>query len=188
VTPAQGGEPEDVTIGRNGSATLKDGTRVVLKDFSANFTVGGNNADMGEGQYTNPAAILTVTTPGGQPLVARAFTPEMAERAPLAKQPVAGFTWRLIDFEKAPRAHILSIQKDPGATIVYVGFTLLALTLSGVFFFSHQRAWAVVEEKDGGAFEVVAGGNTNRNHLGFGDRFRRFVEAIGGESFEVKKS
>lgn len=188
VTPAAGGEPEDVNIQRNGSATLKDGTRVVLKDFSANFTVGGNNTDIGEGEFNNPAAILTVTTPGGQPVVARAFTPEMAERAPFAKQPVAGYTWRLIDFEKSPRAHILAIQKDPGSTVVYIGFTLLALTLSYVFFFSHQRAWAVVEEKGAGEFEVVAGGNTNRNHLGFGDRFKRFVAAIGGEPFEVKKA
>jgi len=188
VTPAQGGQPQDITIPRNGSAKLADGTRVDFKDFSANFTVGGNSQDADASTYTNPAATLSVTPPGGQPTRAFAFTPEMAERAPFAKQPVAGYTWRLMDFEKAPKAHVLAVQKDPGSTVVYFGFTLLGLTLFSVFFFSHDRVWAIVEEKGDGAFEVVVGGNTNRNHLGFGDRFKRLVASIGGEPFEVKKA
>jgi cytochrome c biogenesis protein len=188
VTPQQGGAQQELDIPRGGSARLSDGTLVELKDFSANFTVGGNDADAPEGAYNNPAATLAVTPPGGKPTRAFAFTPEMAERAPFAKQPVAGYTWRLVDFEKAPKAHILAIQKDPGATVVYVGFTLLGLTLGAVFFFSHQRVWAAVEDRGGGRFEVVLGGNTNRNSLGFGDRFRKLVAAIGGEPFEVKKA
>ncbi len=187
VTPQAGGEPQDLRIPRDGAATLADGTRVEFKDFSANFTVGGSAQASDEGVYGNPAATLAVTAPGAKPVKAIAFTPEMAERAPFAKQPVAGYTWRLVDFEKAPQAHVLAIQKDPGATVVYVGFALLALTLSAVFFFSHERVWALVEEKGDGRFEVVAGGNTNRNHLGFGDRFKKLVASIGGEPVEVKK-
>ncbi|HZT60650.1 MAG TPA: cytochrome c biogenesis protein ResB [Pyrinomonadaceae bacterium] len=187
VTPQQGGASQDITIPRNGKTRLADGTLVEFKDFSANFTVGGNNANAEEGVYTNPAATLSVTPPGGAATKAFAFTPEMAERAPFAKQPVAGYTWRLVDFEKAPKAHVLSIQKDPGSAIVYLGFALLGLTLFAVFFFSHDRVWALVEEK-AGAFEVVVGGNTNRNHLGFGDRFKKLVADIGGEPFEVKKA
>lgn len=188
VTPQAGGEPQEINIPRGGSGVLADGTRVEFKDFAANFTVGGNDGETEQSVYNNPAATLAVSTPGARPVKAIAFTPEMAERAPFAKQPVAGYTWRLVDFEKAPKAHILAVQKDPGATVVYVGFTLLALTLSSVFFFSHERVWAVVEEKGEGRFEVVAGGNTNRNHLGFGDRFKKLVAAVGGEPFEVKKA
>ncbi|HEX8284398.1 MAG TPA: cytochrome c biogenesis protein ResB [Pyrinomonadaceae bacterium] len=188
VTPEAGGEPRDVEIPRGGAATLADGTRVEFKDFAANFKVGGADDDAGEGAYDNPAATLAVTAPGARAVKAVAFTPEMAERAPFARQPVAGYTWRLVDYEKAPQAHILAIQKDPGATVVYVGFTMLAMTLGAVFFFSHDRVWALVEEKGDGRFEVVAGGNTNRNHLGFGDRFRKLVAAIGGEPVEVKKA
>ena len=185
VTPQQGGAAQDITIKRNGSATLADGTRVELKDFAANFTVGGSQGGDGS-EYTNPAATLAVTPPGGQTARAFAFTPEMAERAPFAKQPVAGYTWRLVDFEKAPKAHILSVQKDPGSTVVYLGFGMLGMTLASVFFFSHNRVWAVVEEKGAGEFEVVLGGNTNRNQLGFGDRFRKLVASIGGEQIEIK--
>ena len=187
VTPQQGGNAQDINIPRGGKTRLADGTLVEFRDFSANFTVGGNNTETEEGVYTNPAATLAVTPPGATPQKAFAFTPEMAERAPFAKQPVAGYTWRLVDFEKAPKAHVLSIQKDPGSSIVYIGFALLGLTLFAVFFFSHDRIWALVEEKEG-AFDVVLGGNTNRNHLGFGDRFKKLVAAIGGEPFEVKKA
>ena len=186
VTPQSGGEAQDVTVPRGGSAQLPDGTLVELKDFAPNFTVGGNDQETDQAVYNNPAATLAVTVPGARPVKAIAFTPEMAERAPFAKQPVAGYTWRLVDFEKAPKLHILSVQKDPGANTVYVGFTLLALTLSSVFFFSHERVWAQVEEKGDGRYEVVAGGNTNRNHLGFGDRFRKLVAALGGGELEVK--
>lgn len=187
VTPQAGGATEELNMPRNGKATLSDGTLVEFKDFNANFSVGGADNSQ-EGTYNNPAATLLVTPPGGKATRAFAFTPEMAERAPFAKQPVAGYTWRLADFEKAPRAHILVVQKDPGSTTVYVGFALLALTLAHVFFSSHQRVWALIEEKGERAYEVVLGGNTNRNQLGFGDRFKKLVAATGGEPFEVKKS
>lgn len=188
VTPAQGGPAWDVTLPRDGAAQLPDGTRVELKDFSANFRVGSGAEAAENSVYQNPAATLAVTRPGGRPARAIAFTPEMVERAPFARQPVEGYTFRLVDFEKVPRAHILSVQKDPGATVVYVGFALLGLTLSSVFFFSHERVWALVEEGEGGEYRVTLGGNTNRNKLAFGDRFRRVVGGLGGEDSEVKKS
>jgi cytochrome c biogenesis protein len=189
VTPQAGGQPQELTIPRDGAATLADGTRVEFKDFAANFTVGGNNQEADASVYNLPAATLAVTAPGAaSPTRAFAFTPEMAERAPFARQPVAGYTWRLADFEKAPKAHILAIQKDPGSTVVYIGFTLLALTLSAVFFFSHERVWAQVDEKGEGRYEVVTGGNTNRNQLGFEDRFWKLVNAVGGELSDVKSA
>ena len=189
VTPQSGGQPEELTLQRDGTATLPDGTRVELKDFAANFSLGGSQQESDGSVYNNPAATLAVTPPGAsQPTRAFAFTPEMAERAPFARQPVAGYTWRLLDFEKAPKAHILAIQKDPGATVVYVGFTLLALTLGAVFFFSHERVWAQVEEKGDDRFEVVVGGNTNRNQLGFEDRFWKLVSAVGGELSDAKSA
>ena len=188
VTPAKGGAPQEVKIARDGSATLADGTRIDLADFQAAFSLGKNQQQAGDAsEYSNPAALLNVTPPGGQPTRAYAFNPVMAENAPFAKQPVAGYTYLLADFEKVPKAHILSIQKDPGATIVYVGFGMLGVALSAVFFFSHQRVWALVEESDGD-FETVVGGNTSRNQLGFADRFKKMLEALGGKNIEVKKS
>jgi cytochrome c biogenesis protein len=112
----------------------------------------------------------------------------MAEKAPIAKQPVAGYTYALVDFEKVPEMHALSIQRDPGARVVYIGFALLALTLVAVFFFSHQRVWMLIEEGKGKTYEVVMGGNTNRNRLAFEERFKKLTAAISGKPHEVKQS
>jgi len=79
----------------------------------------------------------------------------------------------LLDFEKVPQAHMLSIQYDPGVKVVYVGFAMLCMNLIGVFFFSHQRLWIVVE--DG---KVSLGGDANRNRLGFEDRLKRIAANI----------
>jgi cytochrome c biogenesis protein len=183
ATPEKGGEPLDVTIPRDGSITLPDGTVLAYADFWADVSTGPEkNVDTSD--YSNPAAVLNVKTPQGQPERAFAFLPAMAENAPIAKRAVGGYTYRLIDYEKVADAHILSIQHDPGSTVVYIGFTLLALTLINVFFFSHQRVWALIEDGADGNYEVTMGGNTNRNRLGFEGRFKRLTNAINGQPQE----
>jgi cytochrome c biogenesis protein len=181
VTAASGGPAQDITIQRLGSATLADGTRIDYVDFLPDFRLANGKASTESGDYNNPAALLSVTPHGGQKVQAYAFNPRMADNAPFAKQPVGGYTYRLLDFEKAPYAHILSIQHDPGTRIVYLGFLLLPLTLCAVFFFSHQRIWALIEPKSAHKFEVVLGGNTNRNKLGFEDRFKRLQGVLSGK-------
>lgn len=188
LTPEKGGEPLEVTIPRDGSVDLPDGTRVALTDFKANLAAGEDEGGEEASDYSAPAAILSVTPQGGQAERAFAFLPAMAENAPIAKRAVGGYTYRLLSFEKAPSAHILSVQRDPGSTVVYIGFGLLALTLVGVFFFSHQRVWALIEEKGAGSYEVTLGGNTNRNRLGFESSFKRLTTSITGKPLEVEES
>jgi cytochrome c biogenesis protein len=181
VTPAAGGAGQDIQISRLGSTTLADGTKLEYVEFMPDFRLANGKASTESGEYNNPAALLRVTTPDGQRLQAYAFNQRMADNAPFAKQPVGGYTYRLLDFEKAPYAHILSIQHDPGMNTVYLGFFLLPATLCAVFFFSHQRVWALIEPKAGNNFEVVLGGNTNRNKLGFEDRFKRLTNVLSGK-------
>ena len=70
------------------------------------------------------------------------------------------------------------MQRDPGSNVVYVGFVLLFLTLVGVFFFSHQRVWAAIENGDAGTANVTLGGNTNRSVNAFDEKFGRFVNNL----------
>lgn len=186
LTPDGGGATQDVTIKRGGAATLADGTKVEYADFFPDFVLQGGRPATKSGDYNNPAAILRVTQPGAEPKRAYAFFSAEAAAAPMLKQPVGGYTYKLIDFEKSPSAHMLAVQNDIGSTVVYVGFALLALTLASVFFFSHERVWAQVEERGGGEVEVTLGGNTNRNRLGFEDRFKRLRDALGARAVEVK--
>jgi len=56
---------------------------------------------------------------------------------------------------------------------------LLVLALCSVFFFSHQRVWAVIEP-DGDGSKIYFGGNTNRNRPAFEGRFNSLVQSVTG--------
>ncbi|MEJ7618804.1 MAG: cytochrome c biogenesis protein ResB [Pyrinomonadaceae bacterium] len=189
LTPAGAGSasPQDVTIARDGSAALGDGTTIHFDEFLPDFTIVGREATTASGDYANPAAVLTVQTAAGERKRAYAFAQELPDGAPVGA-PVAGYKYRLVDFEKVPDAHVLSVQRDPGATVFYIGGALLGLSLSAVFFFSHQRFWALVEDQGGDTFGVVSGANTNRNLQALEDRFKNLTRAVHGQPEEVKQS
>lgn len=180
ATPANGEQSQDVTIPRNGLVTLTDGTKIRFAEFRGNFTIGKENLNEDTSNYPNPGAVLQVIAPNSVPLTAYAFGPQMSEM-PVTKNPVAGYTFKLIDFEKVSEQHILAVQYDPGATVVYIGFALLCLTLILVFFFSHQRVWAAIEEESDKNFKVLFGGTTTRNQTGFDDKFNRMIATFRGK-------
>lgn len=179
------GTTTDVKIPRDGMATLDDGTIVRFVDFRGNFSLGKENPNEDTSEYPNPAAVLQVTTTGGETYTAYAFGEKM-KGIPIASKPIAGFTYKLLDFEKVGEQHVLSIQRDPGATVVYVGFIVLTITLIAVFFFSHQRVWASIEEVASGRFNIISGGDTNRNQTAFTEKFGRFVNSLTDEVKEAK--
>ncbi|HYG11342.1 MAG TPA: cytochrome c biogenesis protein ResB [Pyrinomonadaceae bacterium] len=189
LTPEAGGQPLDVQVARDGSAQLPDGTKIDYVDFQPDFQMQGSQVGTQSGEYNNPAAILNVTSPAGERSRAFAFAQELPSGAPVGRA-VAGYKFRLADFEKVPEAHMLSVQRDPGTTIFYVGSGMLFVALSAVFFFSHQRVWAIIEEteEDAKTFQVVLGGNTNRNIVALEDKFKKLLQAITGQPQEVKNS
>jgi cytochrome c biogenesis protein ResB len=85
----------------------------------------------------------------------------------------------LKSFEKVALGHTLTIQYDPGRIPFYAGSTLLVMALCGVFFFAHQRMWAVIEPDESGS-RVFFGGNTNRNRPAFEGRFNLLVQSVIG--------
>lgn len=177
ATPAGGTNAERVTIDRDGSAKLADGTVINFSEFRGNFRIGPEDQNEDTSEYPNPAAVLNVIPPGGTLLTAYAFGPQMAN-IPIAGKPVAGYTYRLVGFEKVSDRHVLSVQRDPGSNVVYFGFVLLFITLVGVFFFSHQRVWVVLEPSADEKTRVITAGNTNRNQNSFDEKFRRLVKSL----------
>jgi cytochrome c biogenesis protein len=184
VTPLNatinGGQPQEVTIQRNGEAKLSDGTLLHYGMFNPSFTVGSDQqVEMSTADaYENPAALLDYIAPDGKPGKVWALTEAYLNKyagAPFMKKFMDNGVYQFVltDFEKAPTASILSVQYDPGARVVYAGFTILCLMLIAVFFFSHQRLWIVVEDGN-----VYLGGDANRNRLGFEDRAKKVAALI----------
>jgi cytochrome c biogenesis protein len=184
VTPLNatinGGQPQEVTIPRDGEAKLADGTRLLYRIFNPSFTVGSNQqVQMSAADaYAEPAAQLAYIMPDGKQGEVWALNETLAKRvanAPFMKKFMDNGVYQFVltDFEKAPTSSVLSVQYDPGARVVYVGFTMLCLMLIAVFFFSHQRLWIVVEDGN-----VYLGGDANRNRLGFEDRAKKVAALI----------
>ncbi len=179
MTPVNGGQPQEITIPRDGEAKLADGTRLRYVRLNPSFTVDrSQQVGMSSPDYDNPAAHLAYINPDGKQGEVWAFNEAFANT--VASAPVmqkfmdnGAYQFVLTDFEKVGSNHVLSIQYDPGARIVYVGFTILCLTLIAVFFFSHQRLWIVVEDGN-----VYLGGDSNRNRLGFEDRAKKIIALI----------
>ena len=68
LTPQAGGDPLHVSIPRNGSSTLADGTTVQFEDFEPDFSFGADGKpDTKSGDYNNPVAILNVWPPLHRP-------------------------------------------------------------------------------------------------------------------------
>ena len=180
LIPQSGGEPIKVTIPRTGEATIADGTKIEYEEFLPDFTFDAQGKpDTRSGDYNNPVAILGVTPPQGERVRVFAFGGAMPENAPVSA-PKGGYKWKLVDYEKSPFAHVLSIKYDPfnGAFIAWYfgGFGLIG-ALGFVFFFSHRRMWALIEND-----RVVFGGNANRNHLAFEEKFKKIVNDVNSES------
>ncbi len=173
LTPEKGSEPIKVNLARDGEASLPDGTKLKFEQFWSDFVVGQPESQTNE--FKNPAVKVKVSTPTGETSDAYAFAQKLSDNAPIGKA-VAGYKLRLLDFEKSPSAHVLSIKYDPfeGHFIAwYFGGIGLMGALIFVFFISHQRIWALIDEDT-----ATLGGNTNRNELAFSDKFNKIVNDL----------
>jgi cytochrome c biogenesis protein len=192
--PAAGGAAlPAVSIMRNGSAEVPGVGTVKYVNFFPDFDVDNSGPTTLSRDYNNPAAQLEISGLDGRRAMSFAFNPQLSEQY-LAKANekvgkeggenpllVNGNKIILRDYEKVSLTHTLTIQYDPGRTPVYIGFTLLVMALCGVFFFSHQRAWAVIEPNGNGS-KIYFGGNTNRNRPAFEGRFNSLVQSVTGGS------
>ena len=181
LTPQNGGEPFNVSLMRNGSTNLPDGTKVDYEAFLPDFVLNQGKPDTRSAEYNNPAAVLNITTPAEEKKKAYAFGAKLPPNVPIGA-PVAGYKWRLKEFEKSPLAHVLSIKYDPfNAAFIawYIGGFGLIGALCFVFFVSHKRVWAMIDTERN---EIVLGGDTNRSRLGLEDKFKKIVENLSNQT------
>jgi cytochrome c biogenesis protein len=186
--PGGDGQPLELKeLMRNGTAVVGEIGSVSYMDFAADYM------DESSTEYAHPAALIHVVTADGEKKQIIAFSQEaLGSLAQIGKEEiekgqleVGGKKYQVVldGFEKASTTHSLTIQYDPGRTPVYIGFALLTLALCGVFFFSHQRVWAVIEP-DGEGSRAHFGGHTNRNRPAFEGRFNALVKSATGGGTE----
>ena len=176
VAKSEGGGEERVSFGRTGAALLKDGTEVEFVNFRAGFDMKSEDPTADTSDYDSPAAVLEITAPDGNKETAFAFGGLLAEM-PIANKPVSGYTFRIEEFEKVADKHILFFRRDPGQPFLYAGFGILAVTLLGVFLFSHRRIWFRVDV-EGEGIRVRLAGDTNRPYDSFQGSFERTTNEI----------
>jgi cytochrome c biogenesis protein len=70
----------------------------------------------------------------------------------------------------------LSVTKDPGVWVVWIGCGLMIFGLIVSFFFSHQRVWVRIPRSPGE--EIVLAGSTSKNRVGFEKTFGHLVDRV----------
>jgi cytochrome c biogenesis protein len=191
--PVNGGAEVTTTLGRKGSGApqavdLPGIGRVSYVGFYPDFDVSGNDFTTRSGEYNRPIAELDILAADGQHRTVLALGSQAvadfldeADRRSTAAGGVNQLLYNgkrvlLKSFDKVSGAHTLTVQYDPGRTPVYIGFVLLLVALCSVFFFSHQRVWAVLEAAhEGKAGKRFVGGNVNRNRQAFEATFQRMA-------------
>ena len=190
--PTAGGTEVATTLGRKGSGApdsvdVPGIGRVSYIGFYPDFDVSGNDFVTRTGEYNRPVAELDILGAEGKHRTVLALGSQAAADFLEAadRRSAAGGVNQLLyngnkvllkSFEKVSGAHTLTIQYDPGRTPVYIGFVLLLLSLCSVFFFSHQRVWAVLEsDPSGDGGRLFIGGNVNRNRQAFEETFQRMA-------------
>jgi cytochrome c biogenesis protein len=78
----------------------------------------------------------------------------------------------------------LSVTKDPGVWVVWIGCGLMIFGLIVSFFFSHQRVWVRIPKSPGG--EIVLAGSANKNRVSFEKTFGELVEGVLKKSSEFR--
>jgi len=74
---------------------------------------------------------------------------------------------------------VLQVTKEPGTWVVWVGCALLMVGIIMAFFVPHRRVWLYVSRGEkGDATEVLLGGNSHRNRVGFEREFGEIIERL----------
>ena len=86
---------------------------------------------------------------------------------------IGGLTYT---FERTRQFTGLTVARDPGANIVWVGSTLLVIGTFMVFFFPHRRVWVRVRETARGSEILCA--STKKRDVAFEPQFHQLVTDI----------
>jgi len=133
-------------------------------------------------QSYGPAAQLHVSTPDGRrgsPFIILKQFPQFDEKRD------GNFSFSLVGYEEPAMYTGLSVAKDPGVWVVWLGSFLMVFGSCGAFFFSHRRIWICLDEEKGKTRVRIAA-SAHRNQPAFSMAFdemkNSFAQTIENKS------
>jgi len=155
VKVRESGEVLNLRVVQGQNTPLPGGYAFAVTDYAPNYDRFG------------PAAQLRVNTPNGQqgaPFIVLQQFPQFDEKR-------AGiFSFTLAGYDEPPMYTGLSVAKDPGVWVVWVGCFMMVFGSCGAFFFSHRRIWICLDEQNGKTRVRVAA-SAHRNQPAFSMAF-----------------
>lgn len=150
---------------------------VKLIGFFADFVFDYNNEDAysKSADPNNPAVKIVVYDSDGEQIA----TTWLLLNHPGILGPIPGTTDHLYFTGYRPTFYSgLSINKDPGTNIVWLGSCVMGVGFILAFFVYHKRLWVSVEELSEGGRVVKIGGIINKNQLAFDKEFAGIVNKL----------
>ncbi len=144
-----------------------------LADFAYDYQ--NENFYTKSGDPNNPAANIVVYDSSGEQIA----TTWLLLNHPDLLGPIPGTTDHLYLTGYRPTHYSgLSINKDPGTNIVWLGSTIMGIGFIFAFFIYHKRIWLSVEVQEDGINTVKVGGIINKNQLSFDKEFDGLVAQL----------
>jgi cytochrome c biogenesis protein len=174
ISDPDGGNQQLITMEKGGSATLPDGSVIVLQETTqdvSKFMPGVSGA----------AAQAAVHLAGGQH---NSFV-IYADNPPLNRMNLPLTGGKLLQYRGGQESVYTGLQvaKDPGVWVVWLGCLMMLLGIFVAFLMSHRRIWVRVENQT-----VTIAGNASKDQGGFQLFLERFVTKLKNQlSSEERK-
>jgi cytochrome c biogenesis protein len=71
----------------------------------------------------------------------------------------------------------LQVKKDPGVWVIYLGFTLMLLSMLFALYGSHRRLWFLLSQGASGT-KIILGGHSSKHQTAFEREFRKLTREV----------
>jgi len=165
VSAPDGKNAMPVTLSRNESATLPDGSTMHVMEDTDDVSKFVPN-------LTGPAVQLEMHTPRGatEKVIVYANHPELNIKFALEHN--LGVVLQYKGSQKKMFTG-LQVAKDPGVWIVWLGCALMVVGIYGAFLMSHRRIWIRLQNG-----HVTMGGNASKNQASFEQHFELLAKKL----------
>jgi len=165
VSSPDGKNAMPVTLNRNESATLPDGSTMHIVEET-------DDVSKFVPDLTGPAVQVEMHTPQGGTEKVIVYANHPVLNIKYALEHKLGVVLQYKGSQKKMFTG-LQVAKDPGVWIVWLGCALMVVGIYGAFLMSHRRIWIRLQNG-----HVVMGGNASKNQASFEQYFEQLAKKL----------